>query len=211
LLICLGTLKAGAVLLVGGLLDQAHALALHSEASNILLADGAFIDFTVLPLATAALDHLTDLKIAHEGDNISSWANLIQSTLQTYFFVRPLAALAGHDIDPKDGRVGIGLCFLAIASWLSLPVVPRSIKGSVLLLAYSYLSFAYCSHSERLFGNASVATYIRQGPATKFYLRSSAEPDRPTGPRVSWNVYVAHNEQSCEASCNRGDLIVLRK
>ncbi|KAF9728524.1 hypothetical protein PMIN01_13352 [Paraphaeosphaeria minitans] len=147
LLICLGTLKAGAVLFVGGLLDQAHALALHSEASNILLADGAFIDFTVLPLATAALDHLTDLKIAHKGDNISSWANLIQSTLQTYFFVRPLAALAGHDIDPKDGRVGIGLCFLAIASWLSLPVVPRSIKGSVLLLAYSYLSFVYVSRT----------------------------------------------------------------
>jgi Ca2+/H+ antiporter len=128
LLVCLGTLKAGAVLLVGGLLDQAHALALHSETRNNLLADGAFIDFTVLPLATAALDHLTDLKIAHEGDVISSWANLIQSTLQTYFFVRPLATLAGHDIDPKDGRVGIGLCFLAIASWLSLPVVPRRFR-----------------------------------------------------------------------------------
>ncbi|KAF9730291.1 hypothetical protein PMIN01_12224 [Paraphaeosphaeria minitans] len=203
LLICLGTLKAGAVLLVGGLLDHAQAFALHPEASNTLLADAALIDFTVLPLATAALDHLADLKMAHEGDNVSSWANLIQSTLQTYYFVRPLAALAGHDVDPKDVRMCIGLCFMAIASGLSLPVVPRSIKGSLLLLAYLYLSLqrsSYralwnplavarrakpkCSHSERRFGHAYVATYIHQGRATEIYLRSSAQPDRPrpTGP-----------------------------
>ncbi|KAL5371987.1 hypothetical protein PMIN06_012793 [Paraphaeosphaeria minitans] len=203
LLICLGTLKAGAVLLVGGLLDHAQAFALHPEASNTLLADAALIDFTVLPLATAALDHLADLKMAHEGDNVSSWANLIQSTLQTYYFVRPLAALAGHDVDPKDGRMCIGLCFMAIASGLSLPVVPRSIEGSLLLLAYLYLSLqrsSYralwnplavarrakpkCSHSERRFGHAYVATYIHQGRATEIYLRSSAQPDRPrpTGP-----------------------------
>ncbi|KAL5397349.1 hypothetical protein PMIN03_012892 [Paraphaeosphaeria minitans] len=70
-----------------------------------------------------------------------------------------------------------------------------------------------CSHSERLFGNASVATYICQGPATKFYLRSSAEPDWPTGPRVSWNVYVAYNEQRAVrrlATVSRGPLSLLR-
>ncbi|KAF9730134.1 hypothetical protein PMIN01_12067 [Paraphaeosphaeria minitans] len=167
LLICLGTLKAGAVLLVGGLLDQAHALVLHSEPSIPFLADGTFVDFTVLPLATAALDHLTDLRIAYEGDDSSSWANLIQSTLQTYFFVRPLAALAGHDIDPRDGRVSIGLCFMAIASWLWLPVVPRSIKGLVLLLTYSYLSFV-----NRVFGVASVATNVRRGTVTEDHLPS---------------------------------------
>ncbi|KAL5389112.1 hypothetical protein PMIN02_007460 [Paraphaeosphaeria minitans] len=126
LLICLSALKAGAVHLGGDLPDQ--ALGLHSGPSNVLLADGAFVGFTVLPLATAALDHLTDLKIALEGDDISPWANLIQSTLQTYFFVRPLASLAGHAIDPQDGRVGIGFCFLAIASCISLPLVPRRFR-----------------------------------------------------------------------------------
>ncbi|OAL42521.1 hypothetical protein IQ07DRAFT_637652 [Pyrenochaeta sp. DS3sAY3a] len=125
LLVCLGALKIGAVFLVHSLLDHAHTLAVVSTPDNTLLANGAFVEFVALPLAAATMDHLTDIKAARNGDICWSWTNLIQSTLQTYFFVRPLAALAGHDLDPRDGRMGFGLCLLVIAIWLSLPGIPR--------------------------------------------------------------------------------------
>lgn len=124
LLICVGALKAGAVLLVRGLQEDAHALALVPGSIGDPMVNGVLIDFFVIPLAVTAVDHLADIKTAHAGDIVWSWTNLIQSALQTYFFVRPLAALAGHDIDPNDGRVGMGICFSAIATWVSLPGVP---------------------------------------------------------------------------------------
>lgn len=131
LLICVGILKIGAVILFHSLLGHAHELALQSELHNSVFADGTFVEFTLLPLSAAVLDHLTDIKLAHEGDKEASWMNLIQSTLRTYFFVRPLAALAGHEIDPIFGRMGIGLSFLAIASWFSLPAIPRKLDEDV--------------------------------------------------------------------------------
>lgn len=125
LLVLLGALKTKAALLVHSLLDRARALAAVTTPNNSLLANESFVEFAVLPLAAAAVDHLTDIKAARNGDTGWSWANLIQSTLQTYFFTRPLAALTGHDIDPRDGRTGFGLCLLATAMWLSLPGIPR--------------------------------------------------------------------------------------
>ncbi|KAJ6192202.1 hypothetical protein J3E72DRAFT_273556 [Bipolaris maydis] len=41
----------------------------------------------------------------------------------------PLFMLAGHDIDPQSGRIGIALCFLGIALWLSVP--SHSLLGGV--------------------------------------------------------------------------------
>jgi hypothetical protein len=128
LAVCLVALKAVAIYLVHRLLRHAHALAAPAPTPNPnsnVPGTISIVDFVILPLAVAAIDHLADVKTARNGDIGWAWANLIQSTLQTYFFTRPLAALAGHNIDPTDGRMGIGLCLLAVAVWLAVPGLPR--------------------------------------------------------------------------------------
>jgi Ca2+/H+ antiporter len=125
LLLCVGALKAGAFVLARDLLECAHAMTAISDSRSTFLTSSAFVDFIVLPLAAAAVDHLPDIATARTEDVDRPWTNLIQSALQTYFFTRPLAALAGHDIDPQDGRIGIGFCVLAIAVWLLIPGIPR--------------------------------------------------------------------------------------
>ncbi|KAH8710262.1 hypothetical protein GQ44DRAFT_776633 [Phaeosphaeriaceae sp. PMI808] len=148
LLLCLGALKAGAVVLVYNLLGHAHTLSLGSSPRNALIENDSFVGFVLLPLAVAAVDHWVDIKTACKGDIDWSWANLTQSMLQTYFFLRPLTALTGHNINPTQGRMGIGFCLLAVAVWLSVPGIPRFIKGLALLLAYLYISFAYITRLE---------------------------------------------------------------
>jgi hypothetical protein len=168
LLVCLGALKAGAVWLVHSLRENTYAMISNSDPESDLATRGFLIDFFLVPLAVVVVDHLADIKVARTDDFDSSWVNHIQSALQTYLFVRPIAALAGHDINPKAGRESIGLCFLAIAIWVSLPVVPRRsfslvlgyvsqltlvagfAKGFALIVGYSYMFFI-CVTRPRLF------------------------------------------------------------
>ena len=126
LLVGLITLKAGAVRLVYGLLDDAHALASPLGPNSNLDGASFFIDFVVFPLAVAATDHSADMKTALNGDFGWAWANLVQSMLQTYFFLRPLAAITSDNIDPRDGRIGTGILLLATAVWVSLPGIPST-------------------------------------------------------------------------------------
>jgi Ca2+/H+ antiporter len=125
LLFCVGALKAGAFVLARDLLECAHAMIAISDSPSTSLTSSVFVDFIVLPLAAAAVDHLPDIAPARTEDVDQPWTHLIQSALQTYFFTRPLAALAGHDINPQDGRMGIGFCVLAIAGLLLIPGIPR--------------------------------------------------------------------------------------
>jgi Ca2+/H+ antiporter len=125
LLLCVGALKAGAFVLARDLLDYAHAMAAILDSESTFLTRSVFADFIVLPLVAAAVDHLPDIATARSQIFDRPWTNLIHSALQTYFFTRPLAALAGHDIDPTNGRMGIVVSVLAIAVWLLIPGVPR--------------------------------------------------------------------------------------
>jgi Ca2+/H+ antiporter len=86
---------------------------------------GAVVPFVVLPLAVSVVDHLADISAAYREDMGWSWPSLCQSTLQTFLLIRPLFTLVGHDLDPRSGCIGIALCFLGIALWLSLPAISR--------------------------------------------------------------------------------------
>jgi Ca2+/H+ antiporter len=125
LLLCVAALKAAAFILARNILDRTHAMAAILDSESSFLTSSVFVDFIVLPLVAAAVDHLPDIATAGTQPCDQPWTNLIQSALQTYFFTRPLATLAGHDIDPKDGRMGIGFGVLSIAVWLWFPGVPR--------------------------------------------------------------------------------------
>jgi hypothetical protein len=111
-------LKVTAPWLVYRLLKQLRSL--HS----VPVASDAFIEFMILPLVCTVVDHSTDVTISLEGNIATVWMKLIQSTVQTYFFMRPLATLAGHDIDPAGGRVSFSVCLLATAVWFSISRVP---------------------------------------------------------------------------------------
>ncbi|KAL5370808.1 hypothetical protein DPSP01_014659 [Paraphaeosphaeria sporulosa] len=111
-------------------------------------SDGTVVSLIVVPLAVAVANHSSDIRSTYRRHDSSSWLNLIQSAMQTYFFVRPLAIFAGHEIDPAGARVGIGFCFLAVALWLSLPGVPDRIKGLALISAYSYLTITCLTSSD---------------------------------------------------------------
>jgi hypothetical protein len=124
-LVSLAALKVGAVLLVRSILNHARAISLTLGPSGASVASSLVVEFAAIPLAVTAVDHLADINAAYKGGIHGPWASLCQSTLQTYFFVRPLLTLAGHNINPQDGRMGIALCFLGIAVWLSLPSISR--------------------------------------------------------------------------------------
>lgn len=119
LLVLLVALRVAAVYLVLDLPLRLHALASDSPSSDTLTY------FVLTPLAVVLVDHSANVRLACDGNLNESWMNLIQSTLSTYFFFRPLAALAGHDVDPAGGRVGLGTCLLLSAFWLSISSIPR--------------------------------------------------------------------------------------
>jgi hypothetical protein len=125
LLVCLVALKVGAARLVHSVWNQMQAIAWSAGQDSTWEASGAVVQFAVLPLAVTAVDHLADISAAYRGDIDWPWASLCQSTLQTFFFIRPLFTLVGHNLDPRSGRIGIALCFLGIALWLSLPALSR--------------------------------------------------------------------------------------
>ncbi|EOA85881.1 uncharacterized protein SETTUDRAFT_28838 [Exserohilum turcica Et28A] len=137
LLVCLVALKLAAANLVHSVWKQIRGVALTMDEDIAWESSDAVVQFAILPLATAAVDHLADISAAYRGDIYWSWISICQSTLQTFFLIRPLFVLVGHDLDPRSGRIGIAMCFLGIALWLSLPIQSRLLKGSVLLLMYS--------------------------------------------------------------------------
>ncbi|KAJ6192068.1 hypothetical protein J3E72DRAFT_273726 [Bipolaris maydis] len=91
------------------------------DQDNFWEARSSIAHFAILPLVATAIDHLADVNVAYRGDMYWPWVNLCQSTLQTFFFIRPLFMLVGHDLNPQSGHIGIALCFLGTALWLSLP------------------------------------------------------------------------------------------
>jgi hypothetical protein len=113
LAILLVTLKALGIWLVYGLLESGSA------------TDDKLLEVIVLPLTSAALDHAADIRFSLEGDIGIAWMSLVQSIFRTYFFIRPLAAFTGHNIDLAAGRVGLSVCTIATAIWLCIPGVPR--------------------------------------------------------------------------------------
>jgi hypothetical protein len=125
LLVCLVALKVGAARLVHSVWNQMQAVAWTAGQDGTWEASGAVVQFAVLPFAATAVDHLADISAAYRGDIDWPWASLCQSTLQTVFFIRPLFTLVGHNLDPRSGCIGIALCFLGIALWLSLPGLSR--------------------------------------------------------------------------------------
>ncbi|KAJ5052519.1 hypothetical protein J3E74DRAFT_295609 [Bipolaris maydis] len=124
LLVCLVALKLFAAHLVHRVWKQMESAAWTAEQDT-----GSVVQFAILPLAVTVVDHLADISVSYRGDMYWPWASLCQSSLQTLFFIRPLFMLAGHDIDPQSGRIGIALCFLGIALWLSVP--SHSLLGGV--------------------------------------------------------------------------------
>ena len=135
LLVSLVALKIVAAHLVYNLWKQMRDAAW--MADQPIFASRSFVQFAILPLAVTTVDHLADVSLAYRGDMYWPWASLCQSTLQTFFFIRPLFTLVGHDLNPQSGRIGIALCFLSIALWLSLPAHSRFLKGSFPFLMYS--------------------------------------------------------------------------
>ncbi|KAI0573475.1 hypothetical protein Alg130_10079 [Pyrenophora tritici-repentis] len=125
LLVSLVVLKVGAARLVYSVLDHIQAVAWTADKDIIREVSSTVIHFAILPLAATAVDHIADISAAYRGDIDWPWASLCQSTLQTLFSIRPLFTLVGHDLDPQSGRIGIALCFLGIALWLSLSALSR--------------------------------------------------------------------------------------
>ena len=77
----------------------------------------------VLPVTTVLVDNTASIGFASEGHVNTSWTSLIQSALSTYFFLRPLAALGGYDVDPAGGRVGLGIMMILEAIWIYTPSI----------------------------------------------------------------------------------------
>lgn len=125
LLVCLVALKLVAAHLVYSVCKNMRGAPWTVDQDNAGEARSSFALFAVLPLVVTAVDHLADVSIAYRGDMYWPWVSLCQSTLQTFFFIRPLFMLVGHDLDPQSGRIGIALCFLGTALWLSLPAHSR--------------------------------------------------------------------------------------
>ncbi|PSN59166.1 hypothetical protein BS50DRAFT_641202 [Corynespora cassiicola Philippines] len=132
-LVVLVALKAAAVWLVYGLWERLRGSSPSSTPAN------RFVDAVVLPLVSGLVDHSTDMGIALDGHLASAWTNVAQSALGTYFFVKPLAALAGHDIDLSGGRVSLGACLVATCMWLRASHMPFWLKGAGLLAVYGCL------------------------------------------------------------------------
>jgi hypothetical protein len=106
------------------LLQHVRALAVGSAVEN------TWLYFTFLPIVVVALDHLATASLASKGSGISSWTCLNQSILTTYFFIRPLAALSGHDLDVTQGRGNLCISLIATALWLLVPGVPSESRST---------------------------------------------------------------------------------
>jgi hypothetical protein len=105
------------------LLNHLHAL------PGISPKDIRMTNFVLFPLLVVVIDHSANAGLVASGDLNGAWTNLIQSTLSTYFFLRPLAALAGHKIVSSGGLLGFGSFLMAIAAWLSIPGIPRRFQA----------------------------------------------------------------------------------
>jgi hypothetical protein len=118
-------LKVVAARLMHIVWKQMQSAAWTVEQDSTWNRSGAVVHFGILPLAVSAVDHLADISAAYREDVGWPWPSLCQSTLQTLLLIRPLFTLAGYGISPQSGCIGIALCFLGIAFWLSLPAVSR--------------------------------------------------------------------------------------
>lgn len=124
LVCCLVALRVGGFLLIQGLRADAHALVALSRSGETFDTYCWMIDFIMTPVAMAFMNLVADIGAA-PGKSVSwLWARIVSSSLQTYFFVRPLLAFAGYDIDPRYGRIGFGLSLVGTAVWISLPGIP---------------------------------------------------------------------------------------
>jgi hypothetical protein len=112
------SLKLVAILLVSSLLKPFDGMSSYPATGNLS------VGFIVLPLASVMVDHCVDIRVALNGNIGSVWMSIVQSIFRTYFFIRPLAAFTGHEIDPSGGRICYSVCLVATASCLSLPGVP---------------------------------------------------------------------------------------
>lgn len=77
----------------------------------------------ILPITIVLVDNTASIGFASEGHVYTSWTSLIQSALWTYFFLRPLAALGGFDVDPAGGRIGLGIMMILGAIWIYTPSI----------------------------------------------------------------------------------------
>jgi Ca2+/H+ antiporter len=117
-------LRAVAAALLFRLLEHLHTL------TAIPPTNTTVVNFVFFPLVVLVIDHSVNAGLAVSGDLNSAWENLVQSTLSTYFFLRPLAALAGQKVDPAGGSVGFGFCLMAIAACLSIPNIPSKFQST---------------------------------------------------------------------------------
>jgi hypothetical protein len=91
----------------------------------------AFMSYRLLQHVRAlAVGSAATASLASKGSGISSWTCLNQSILTTYFFIRPLAALSGHDLDVTQGRGGLCISLIATALWLLVPGVPSEFRST---------------------------------------------------------------------------------
>jgi hypothetical protein len=129
LLVCLVALKVGAARLLYTVVTHSHAVALAADQGSGWAMSNTVVYFVFLPLIVVAIDHLADIGTAYRGDMQWSWTSLCQSALATFLFIRPFFALIGYNLDPWSGCMGIALCFLSIAVWLSLSAPPRKVSS----------------------------------------------------------------------------------
>lgn len=116
LIITLVVLRLLAVFLI---LQLPHRL----RVLNNSFSNDSVVNFVILPLVVVLADHGASIRAASNGSLVDSGTHLIQSSISTHFFLRPLVALGGLDVDPAGGRFGIGTAMIASAIWLHIPHV----------------------------------------------------------------------------------------
>lgn len=124
LIFMLFALRIVAVHLLQHLSTHLHALAMPA-------LDDTAIYFVVLSLAVVLMDQSANIGLASDGDLDGPWMNVLQSVLSTYFFLRPLTALGGYNVDPSGGRAGLGGTLLLSAVWLQVPGVSSKLREVV--------------------------------------------------------------------------------
>lgn len=127
LLVLLVALKIGAARLLYTIITHWHAEPLAAGQDTNWAISNTVVHFVLLPLIVVAIDHLADIGTAYRGDIQWSWMSLCQSALGTLLFTRPFFALIGYGLDPWSGCMGIALCFLSVAVWLSLSAPSRKV------------------------------------------------------------------------------------
>lgn len=106
------------------------------DLADTSLTHETFVHMVYLPLITIAVDQSTNIWLAVE-EEVEPWTNVIQTTMFTYFFVRPLAALVRSGIDPAGGHKTLAFCLIVAAACSSIPRVPSK---SLTTVAFSRIS-----------------------------------------------------------------------